>query len=84
MGEDEIKRLSESYRKRQEEMKKARAGEPAVPPNERTCFMCENNLDMYNSRDGCMACCGMSERMGVPSVTPPGSAKTCRGFRKKM
>lgn len=84
VGEDEIKRLSESYRKRQEEMKKARAGEPAVPPNERTCFMCENNLDMYNSRDGSMACCGMSERMGVPSVTPPGSAKTCRGFRKKM
>lgn len=84
VGEDEIKRLSESYRKRQEEMKKARAGEPAVPPNERTCFMCENNIDMFNSRDGSMARCGMSERMGVPSVTPPGSAKTCRGFRKKM
>ncbi len=84
VGEDEIKRLSEIYRKKQEEMKKARAGEPAVPPNERTCFMCENNLDMYNSRDGSMARCGMSERMGVPRVTPPGSAKTCRGFRKKM
>lgn len=84
VGEDEIKRLSESYRKRQEEMKKARADEPAVPPNERTCFMCENNIDMFNSLDGSMARCGMSERMGVPRVTPPGSAKTCRGFRKKM
>lgn len=84
VGEDEIKRLSESYRKRQEEMKKARADEPAVPPNERTCFMCENNIDMFNSLDGCMARCGMFKRMGVPRVTPPGSAKTCRGFRKKM
>lgn len=84
VGEDEIKRLSESYRKRQEEMKKARADEPAVPPNERTCFMCENNIDMFNSLDGSMARCGMFKRMGVPRVTPPGSAKTCRGFRKKM
>lgn len=84
VGEDEIKRLSDCYRKRQAEMKKARADEPAVPPNDRTCFMCENNLDMYNSRDGSMARCGMSERMGVPRVTPPSSAKTCRGFRKKM
>lgn len=84
VGEDEIKRLSESYRKKQEELKKARADEPAVPPNERTCFMCENNIDMFNSLDGSMARCGMSERMGVPRVTPPGSAKNCRGFRKKM
>ena len=84
VGEDEIKRLSESYRKRQEEMKKARADEPAVPPNERTCFMCENNIDMFNSLDGSMARCGMFKRMGVPRVTPPGSAKTCSGFRKKM
>lgn len=84
VGEDEIKRLSESYRKRQAEMKKSRADEPVVPPNDRTCFMCENNLDSFNSIDGSMARCGMFERMGVPRVTPPSSAKTCRGFRKKM
>lgn len=54
-----------------------------IKPEERTCFICKNNLEWMRSDDG-NAHCGAYRTMGVPKNTPPDVAKTCRGFRIKL
>lgn len=54
-----------------------------VLPEERTCFMCKNNLD-WKCRGTEFACCGIYSTMNVPKKTPPDKAKTCDGFKPKQ
>lgn len=50
-----------------------------VYDDDRTCFMCDCNLDTKNG----YAYCGAWKRLNVPRKTPPETAKTCRFFKLK-
>lgn len=52
--------------------------------NERTCFMCQSNLDWVNRSGDDYAHCGCYSSMRVPKNTPPETAKTCKGFKRKL
>lgn len=51
-----------------------------LSPEQRTCFMCKNNLE-WMCRNRSMAHCGAFATMGVPQITPPETAKVCKGFK---
>lgn len=51
--------------------------------SERTCFMCQSNLEWMNRKKIGYANCGCYPTMGVSKYTPPETAKTCRGFKPK-
>ena len=51
--------------------------------SERTCFMCQSNLEWMNRSNTGYANCGCYPTMGVSKYTPPETAKTCDGFKPK-
>lgn len=57
---------------------------PPMDPTERTCFMCQSNLTWMNRKGSGYANCGCYPSMRVPKNTPPETAQTCRGFRRKF
>ena len=68
----------------QEARRQAELNAPPLPPSERTCFMCESNLSWMNRPGDRYAHCGCYSSMRVPKNTPPESAQTCRGFKRKF
>jgi len=55
----------------------------SIATEDRTCFMCQRNLD-WMGRGSDVAHCGAYISMGVPRNTPPDTAKYCKGFIAKM
>lgn len=52
--------------------------------DQRTCFMCQSNLDWKCKNDHRYAHCGSYISLKVPANTPPDTAKTCSNFRPKF
>ena len=55
-----------------------------IESDQRSCFICRNNLEWMCRIDDRYAHCGPYKTMGVPQKTPPDTAKTCNGFRLKL
>mgnify|MGYP006333742859 FL=1 len=68
----------------QEARRQAELNAPPLDPSERTCFMCESNLSWMNRPGDRYAHCGCYSSMRVSKNTPPESAQTCRGFKRKF
>lgn len=76
---------AEEIRNRNREYRALESTETAkLRPDQRTCFICKNNLDWMSSKEDNYAHCGSYRTMGVPEKTPPDMAKTCKGFRIKL
>ena len=83
----DITTMSEEYRsfyeEEQEEKRLKKTNAPSFDPNEKTCFVCDCNLNWMNFRNPGYANCGCYSTMGVSKRTPPQMALTCRGFKRK-
>lgn len=55
--------------------------EESINPENRTCFLCKNNLEWANKNG--MANCGMYERLRLPKSHDPYHAKVCKSFHQK-
>ena len=71
------------YEEEQEEKRWEELTTPSYDPNEKTCFVCDCNLNWMNFRNPGYANCGCYITMRVPQKTPPQMALTCRGFKRK-
>lgn len=61
----------------------AQSEDSLLSTEERTCFMCQRNLDWMIPRNSKYARCGSYTSMNVSKRTPPETAKDCKGFKQK-